>query len=252
MTEPQPSVARRGDGAARRRPAAGRRLDDAGAADRSEAGRRADHAAIDRLADDLVPALIAKLGATGLAEIEVGEGDWTIRVRRPGDSARHDRRAADRGARIQPGHAGHGHTAAGFETHRPGRDPRAGGAAVAGSNGLALGGSATSSSGLLDAELDAHRAVATSPAVGIFQPRNEARTGARVRAGDRLGAVDMLGVPQEVVAPADGIVGATLAEAGEAVEYGQELVVIELPGRAGGHGDGSTSKPPDAGPRADG
>ena len=38
----------------------------------------------------------------------------------------------------------------------------------------------------------------------------------------------MLGVPQEVVAPADGIVGASLVEPGQAVEYGQELIVIEL------------------------
>ena len=33
---------------------------------------------------------------------------------------------------------------------------------------------------------------------------------------------------QEVVAPMDGVVGASLAESGDAVEYGQELVVIEF------------------------
>ena len=49
-----------------------------------------------------------------------------------------------------------------------------------------------------------------------------------MRAGDRLGSVDMLGVPQEVVAPADGVVGASLVEPGEAVEYGQELILIEF------------------------
>ena len=38
----------------------------------------------------------------------------------------------------------------------------------------------------------------------------------------------MLGVPQEVVAPIDGVVGASLAEGGDAVEYGQELVLIEF------------------------
>jgi pyruvate/2-oxoglutarate dehydrogenase complex dihydrolipoamide acyltransferase (E2) component len=43
----------------------------------------------------------------------------------------------------------------------------------------------------------------------------------------------MLGVAQEVVAPADGIVGASLVEPGQAVEYGQELIVIELAARAG-------------------
>ena len=38
----------------------------------------------------------------------------------------------------------------------------------------------------------------------------------------------MLGVAQEVVAPVDGIVGASLVEAGDAVEYGQGLLVIEF------------------------
>jgi biotin carboxyl carrier protein len=54
------------------------------------------------------------------------------------------------------------------------------------------------------------------------------RPGTRVRAGDRLGDVDMLGVRQEVSSPVDGILGATLVEAGDAVEYGQDLVRIEL------------------------
>ena len=75
---------------------------------------------------------------------------------------------------------------------------------------------------------DSRRVVATSPAVGIYQPRPEARSGTPIRAGDRLGAVDVLGVQQEVVAPVDGVVGSSLVEPGDAVEYGQELVVIEL------------------------
>jgi biotin carboxyl carrier protein len=74
------------------------------------------------------------------------------------------------------------------------------------------------------------RVVATSPAVGVYQPRSEARAGTRVRSGDRLGAVDMLGIAQEVVAPVDGLVGASLVEPGQAVEYGQELVIIEPTG----------------------
>ena len=95
---------------------------------------------------------------------------------------------------------------------------------------------------------DEPRAVATSPAVGIYQPRAEARAGTKVRAGDRLGMVDMLGVPQEVVAPTDGLVGASLVEAGEAVEYGQELVVIEFAtagaAASGGGGSPSSATPP--------
>ena len=54
------------------------------------------------------------------------------------------------------------------------------------------------------------------------------RPGTRVRAGDRIGHVDVLGVRQEVASPVDGIVGATLVEPGDAVEYGQDLVRIEL------------------------
>ena len=69
---------------------------------------------------------------------------------------------------------------------------------------------------------------ATSPAVGIYHPRPEISSGSRVRAGDRIASVDVLGIPQEVVAPVNGIVGAGLVENGDAVEYGQELVWIEL------------------------
>jgi pyruvate/2-oxoglutarate dehydrogenase complex dihydrolipoamide acyltransferase (E2) component len=38
----------------------------------------------------------------------------------------------------------------------------------------------------------------------------------------------MLGVPQEVGAPTDGVVGVSLVEPGDAVEFGQGLVVIEF------------------------
>jgi biotin carboxyl carrier protein len=62
----------------------------------------------------------------------------------------------------------------------------------------------------------------------MFRPDGESKAGRRVRAGDRLGVVDMLGVPHEVVSPVDGILGEQLVEAGEAVEYGQELLVIEF------------------------
>ena len=207
--------------------------------------RAADHAAIDRLTEELLPALVAKLSATGLGEIEVGEGSWTIRVRRPVDgSAGHGRRVSDRPSRSQPGHAGHGHAPGGFEGHRSARDAKP--ATAHSTNGSTPGTgdtaaslpattSATASAGggarLADESADRFRAVATSPAVGVFQPRQEAKAGTRVRSGDRLGAVDMLGIPQEVVAPADGIVGASLVEAGQTVEYGQELVIIELAGR---------------------
>ncbi|HUQ78744.1 MAG TPA: biotin/lipoyl-containing protein [Patescibacteria group bacterium] len=204
--------------------------------------RIADHAAIERLADDLLPALIAKLGATGLGEIEVGEDAWTVRIRRPADApSSHARRVSDRASRSQPGHAGHGHLPGGFEGHRSARDSKAiGGSAgtsagaAGASNGSAPGGAdldGGNGRGIDPPGGDSHRVVATSPAVGVFQPRPEVKPGSRVRNGDRLGAVDMLGIAQEVVAPADGILGASLVEAGQAVEYGQELIVIELAAR---------------------
>jgi pyruvate/2-oxoglutarate dehydrogenase complex dihydrolipoamide acyltransferase (E2) component len=62
----------------------------------------------------------------------------------------------------------------------------------------------------------------------------------RVRSGDRIGFVDVLGVHQDVVAPVDGLIGSSLAEAGEAVEYGQELVRIDLPETAA---DGEPGRP---------
>ena len=151
----------------------------------------------------------------------------------------HNRRATDRASRSQPGHAGHGHAPGGFEGHRSARDPKAAGAVPLGlsSNGAGPaathdGGSAAPPARPADPAPDAHRVVATSPAVGVFQPRAEMKPGTRVRHGERLGAVDMLGIPQEVVAPADGILGASLVEAGQAVEYGQDLIVIELAARA--------------------
>jgi biotin carboxyl carrier protein len=188
----------------------------------------ADHAAIDRLASTLVPALIAKLGATGLGEIEVRRDGWRVRVRRPADgTTRTERRPAGAPSRTQPGHAGHGHGPVPVEGHRPAR------AAAAATNGaspgphVAVGPGSTGGSGAPVIPTDGPT-VATSPAVGVFTPGADTTPGRRVRAGDRLGVVNMLGVPQEVVAPVDGIVGETLVDAGDAVEYGQELVEIRF------------------------
>jgi biotin carboxyl carrier protein len=214
--------------------------------DRTVNERAADHAAIDRLTDELLPALLAKLSATGLGEIEVREGPWRVRIRRPASTdggTGAERRSTDRPSRAQPGHAGHGHSPAGFEGHRTARQSPEGRTTGSHStNGssptlTAVGPGPDPSDGGDGSgrtERRASRSVATSPAVGVYQPRAEATPGTRVRAGDRLGAVDMLGIPQEVVAPVDGLIGASLVEPGQAVEYGQELVVIELAGAGSG------------------
>jgi biotin carboxyl carrier protein len=199
------------------------------------ADHAADHAAIDRLATDLLPALIAKLGATGLGELEVHQDDWRVRLRRPADGAHaRDRRPAGGAARTQPGHAGHGHGPVPVEGHRPARP------AVAATNGASPGlpvavGPGRSGESAPAFPVDGP-AVATSPAVGIYRPNPDMTAGRRVRAGDRLGAVDMLGVPQPVVAPVDGIVGEQLVDGGDAVEYGQELIVIEFTAAPVGEG----------------
>jgi biotin carboxyl carrier protein len=159
-----------------------------------------DHEAIARLADDLLPALIAKLAASGLGEIEVRQGGWKARLRMPAkaEEPKASAKAAD-------AHAGHSrHAAHGrAEDRRP--RPEA------------------------EAAEDTGKVAAKSPAVGIYQPRKDLAVGMRVRSGDKIGTVNVLGVNQDVVSPVEGIIGSSLAEAGEAVEYGQELIRIELP-----------------------
>jgi acetyl-CoA carboxylase biotin carboxyl carrier protein len=196
-------------------PADSQRPHDAAADARTGDERAADHAAIDRLTEDVLPALIAKLGATGLGELEVREGGWRVRLRRPADGLppTRSRRPAERSAGDRPERGPDRSTERTPRTlHRP----------------LEAKTARTQS-----------RAVATSPAVGIYRPRADLAVGARVRAGDRVGAVDILGVAQEVVAPVDGILGSSLVESGDAVEYGQEILVIEFtPNSASTNGTG--------------
>ena len=192
--------------------------------EQATAVRAAEHAAIAGSIDDLLPTLIAKLGATGLAELEIRQNGLRVRLRRPADgTVTHDLRVTDRGGRVDrtraatptPAPASTSYSV-GLTAVGPGRDTREGQEVPIGS-------------ALRDRQsVQEPRSIATSPAVGIYHPRSEARAGTKVRAGDRLGMVDMLGVPQEVVAPTDGLVGASLVDSGEAVEYGQELVVIEF------------------------
>jgi biotin carboxyl carrier protein len=184
------------------------------AASERQARTRRDHQEIARLADELLPALIAKLGASGLGEIEVRESGWKARLRKPVVVV----------------------------------DPRrvvAGGVADA-QAGRGLSPVVASHAGRADERHQEDQAVergttavATSPAVGIYHPRRDLEVGMHVRVGDKIGSVDVLGVRQDVASPVAGIVGLSLAEAGEAVEYGQELIRIELLDRIA-----------DAGPRA--
>jgi biotin carboxyl carrier protein len=174
--------------------------------DPARSGR--DHRAISQLADDLLPALIAKLASSGLGEIEVRESGWRARLRKPAVSEAARRSAALRGA--GEAHSGSGHAGSG---HAAGRAQGTGRPARSGETGQ---------------EPEVVPISATSPAVGIYHPRRDLSEGMRVRTGEKIGTVDVLGVNQDVLVPVDGVIGSSMAEAGEAVEYGQDLVRIEL------------------------
>lgn len=198
------------------------------------AARAADHAGIDRLIDRLVPSLVAQLGTLNVGELEVREGDWRIRLRRPiGAGPNLGRRATDRpGGRAHPGGDSLGAPAPARPAHATPGTPAPGGSPGGSADpDLAASGQGRADGHdgpvIGDGHDPARVPMATSPAVGIFQPGPKAVAGTRVRAGDRLGVVEMLGIPHDVAAPVDGIVIGVLADAGTVVEYGQELVQVE-------------------------
>ncbi len=155
-----------------------------------------------RLAEDVLPTLIARLDRSRLGELEVRHDGWRIRLRRveptqpdavelSAPMPRRGDRRSDRPAADRPSEAA--------SDGRPQqlRPPDRG-----------------------------HMTV-SSPAVGYYAPRDGLSVGATVRAGDLLGHVDVLGVRQDVVAPEDGLIATLDAEPGEAVEYGQPLARLE-------------------------
>jgi acetyl-CoA carboxylase biotin carboxyl carrier protein len=170
------------------------------------AGRsgRDDHAAIRRLADELLPALMARLEASTVGELEVRQDGWRVRLRKPAEAA------------TEPSPSPRPTTSRGdVQGRRPaGRDEA-------------------------HQRTDPPRRVVTSPAVGTFHPAGGAGVGRAVRAGDVVGHVEVLGVPQEVLAPFDGMLGRLLVEGGQIVEYGEPLMRIESAAReAGSEGAG--------------
>lgn len=75
--------------------------------------------------------------------------------------------------------------------------------------------------------------VVQAPAVGIFY-RSERRSmppqvevGARVKAGDVLGWIEVMTVPHGVFSTWEGVVESFLVEDGQPVEYGQPLASIQ-------------------------
>jgi biotin carboxyl carrier protein len=184
--------------------------------ERSPDARQADHRAIDRLARDVLPSLADRLAATGLGELEVREGGWRIRVRRgPGATDPH---ASERS---RPGHRSEGGRGSRQAAHGHG----AGDAATMDDHPPALTSIGPGVPDPLTAALAQAPLVARSPGVGVFHaPAASLATGTKVASGDALGRVDVLGVAQEVVAPADGVVTTAFVEDGDVVEYGQPLI----------------------------
>jgi biotin carboxyl carrier protein len=152
-----------------------------------------ERATIARLANDVVPTLIARLEKSDLGEIEIRQDGWRVRLRRAGIN--HVAPTAHAGPSAQP--------------HKP--------AAVA-----HTGHPAESQS-----RREPARGQVSSPAVGYFAPRTGLALGSKVRKGDIIGVVDMLGVRQEVVSPSDGVLKSMDVESGQAVEYGQAIGRVE-------------------------
>lgn len=157
------------------------------------AGTNDERATIARLADEVVPTLIERLSRSDLGEIEVRQDGWRVRLRRGSGEA------------AAPGAQGHGHAATQSQPHKP--------AAVAHTD--------------VQPRREPARGHISSPAVGYFTPRDGIAVGTKLRKGDLIGVVDMLGVRQDVVSPSEGVLRELDVESGQAVEYGQAIGRVE-------------------------
>ena len=198
-----------------------------------------DRRTIERLCDDTLPALIGRLDASSLGELEVRRGPWRVRLRRSGSAAPVATRALKWGRRASDvGQAPRRDAAHGPEAAPAAAQADAAARAAASGNGsgpVAL--TAVGPGRERQAPRELGRRTATSPGVGYYVPLDEVAPGRRIRAGDVIGHVDVLGVRVEVVSPSDGVVGRVLAQSGEAVEYGQELLRIDLASAGDGSGE---------------
>ena len=203
----------------------------------ADRARRREH---DRLADEVVPMLIARLTDSRLGELEIRDGAWRVRVRRSPIGSRGDTSPAPSGGGRERGSRRESRDRT-PDAARPGSGP-----APAGRLGTPTGNGETAPLEAVgpgratgdrarergDQHDERRRVVARSPAVGYYAPADGLSTGKLVQLDDVLGQVDVLGVRQAVLAPAAGIVSRLMAQAGEAVEYGQELVQIDVVPRA--------------------
>lgn len=150
-------------------------------------------ATIARLTDEVLPTLIERLTNSVLGELEVREDGWRIRLRKPVGNGS----TAEQPAARQP------HPVMAPGVHATGHAPGHG------------------------ASRETARGLVASPAVGYFAPRAGVDAGTRLRSGDLLGHIDVLGVRHDVVSPIDGALRAFEVESGQAVEYGQPIARVE-------------------------
>jgi biotin carboxyl carrier protein len=151
-------------------------------------------AQLHQAAQRLVPALTERLQRHSLGEIEVRSGDLRVRVA-AGPAAPAPQAKAEVARERTAAHAGSAQHLVGPEAPSPGP-------------GSVL-----------------------SPAVGYFVFGDGLGPGLAVQRGDALGFVDVLGVRHDVRAPVDGTVRNLVTETGEAVEYGQTLLELEVAAR---------------------
>ena len=149
-------------------------------------------ATIARLTDEILPRLIARLTNSELGELEVREDGWRIRLRRQLVNG-----TAEQPAARQP------HPVMAPGAHAAGHAPGHG------------------------VSRETPRGLVASPAVGYFAPRAGVDAGTRLRSGDLLGHIDVLGVRHDVVSPIDGALRSFEVESGQAVEYGQPIARVE-------------------------
>jgi len=154
------------------------------------AARLDERATIARLADEVVPTLIERLARSHLGEIEVRQDGWRVRLRRT---------AGELGGAAA-------HVAVQTHSHKP----------------AAVGHGADTQS-----RREPTRGQISSPAVGYFTARDGIAVGGKLRKGDLIGVVDMLGVRQDVVSPIDGLLKGLDVEPGQAVEFGQAIGRVE-------------------------
>jgi acetyl-CoA carboxylase biotin carboxyl carrier protein len=158
--------------------------------------------AIERAAAELVPDLAERLARHGLGEIEIRRGDLRVRVAVTGSGI-----AATPAMTTTPG----GRSAGSVRSAAAPASSSGAGRGI-GAEALALGPQEV-----------------TAPAVGYFVFAEGLGPGLEVQKGDILGHVEVLGVAHDVLAPRSGSVRNLVAETGEAVEYGQVLIELEVP-----------------------